>query len=116
VNSPDPVFRVDPATMPDAEPGIRDEVWHGDGCTVLRVAFAAGTELAAHEHADEQLTHVVSGRLTVTFETSDETHVFDVAAGGKIIIIASSQRRPPLPSWKTPRVERVSNGAHCQVT
>lgn len=50
-------------------PGIlRRTLASGESLMQMEVTFAAGSSLPIHMHQNEQMTHVVSGRLTMTLD------------------------------------------------
>lgn len=53
----------------DMQPGVRRRTLaSGESMMQMEVTFAAGSQLPVHMHQNEQMTHVVSGRLILTLE------------------------------------------------
>lgn len=59
---------TDWASIPtqDVLPGISRQVIHGDRQTMVRYVYAPGSIFPVHQHPEEQITVVVSGRIAFT--------------------------------------------------
>jgi unsaturated pyranuronate lyase len=66
-------------------PGITRQVVHGERQTMVRYVYAPGSIFPVHEHAEEQITVVVSGRIAFTVDGEERT----LGPGGVAVIPAN---------------------------
>jgi quercetin dioxygenase-like cupin family protein len=62
--------------------GIGRQMLNGDGMTLARITLAAGVVVPEHQHENEQIATVVSGRLRFAVGGDEE----DVVAGESVLI------------------------------
>jgi unsaturated pyranuronate lyase len=62
--------------------GIGRQMLNGDGMTIARITLAAGAVVPDHQHENEQIATVVSGRLR--FVVGDDER--EVSAGESVLI------------------------------
>jgi quercetin dioxygenase-like cupin family protein len=68
--------------MDDAGNGITRQTVHGDRSTVVRYVYPPGSVFATHQHPEEQLTVVLTGRITFTTPSGDVS----LGPGGSLLV------------------------------
>ena len=66
-------------------PGVKRRVIHTERSTVCRFELSAGAVVPRHQHDNEQMTHVISGKLKFEFEEGELE-----ASAGDVVEIPSN--------------------------
>ena len=80
---------IDTQTMPKTEkrPGWRGRIFSSDSMTFAHWDFSAGAEIHAHDHEQEEVWHVLDGRLQVTIGEETAT-----AGPGMVAVVPANAR------------------------
>ncbi len=74
-------------------PGVTRQVIQGECQTLVRYVYAPGVVFPVHHHPQEQITTVLSGRLTFTLEVDDGERTREVALEpGTVLVIPGGRR------------------------
>jgi quercetin dioxygenase-like cupin family protein len=65
---------------------IRRRFIHGDRAMVAQFELKAGAVVPWHEHANEQISLVLEGRMRFEFGSEDAKEIIEVAAGETVVI------------------------------
>ncbi len=85
----------------DMQPGVRRRTLaSGESMMQMEVTFAAGSQLPVHMHQNEQMTHVVSGRLILTLdgiahsaEAREDAVVLDTFSPPRFDLLAQDEQQ-----------------------
>ena len=67
-------------------PGIKRRFIHGEQAMVAQFELKAGAVVAWHEHANEQISMVLEGRVRFEFGSEEAKEMIEVAAGETVVI------------------------------
>lgn len=62
-----PTIRWDQIAREQMNPLVSRQVYHGEQVTIARIFLSAGAEVPLHQHANEQVTMMESGKLEFHF-------------------------------------------------
>jgi len=75
--------RWDEVTYEQMNPLFGRRVVHGDRLTLARVEMKKGCKVPLHHHENEQISHVLSGRLRFEIDGKEQS-----VGAGEIVVIA----------------------------